>query len=278
MRIRIVDAFTDRPYAGNPAGVCLLPPGPWPDEGWMQQVAAEVNQAETAFARPTEAGTEVAEADWDLRWFTPAVEVNLCGHATLATAHALRADGAWATDGGRADVRFATRSGVLIANAGDGGSIVLDFPVARPVAAAAPAELAKALGVEPTEVHATGALGDLLVVVDSEEVVRGLEPDLAVLAELTVRENLRGVMVTAASSEYDFVSRFFAPGTGIAEDPVTGSAHTALAPYWAQRLGRERLTGFQASRRGGVVLVELHGDRVHLIGNAVTVIDGELTG
>ncbi|ONI68067.1 oxidoreductase [Kribbella sp. ALI-6-A] len=275
MRIRIVDAFTDRPYAGNPAGVCLLPSGPWPDEGWMQQVAAEVNQAETAFARPT--GGE-AEADWDLRWFTPTVEVNLCGHATLATAHALRADGAWAAQDAGASVRFATRSGVLIARAGNGASIVLDFPLARPVTAQAPAELAKALGVEPAEVHATGALGDLLVVVDSEDVVRGLEPDLAVMAGLTSRENLRGVIVTAASDEYDFVSRFFAPGTGIAEDPVTGSAHTALAPYWAQRLGRERLTGFQASRRGGVVQVELHGDRVHLIGNAVTVIDGELTG
>ncbi|WP_432943121.1 PhzF family phenazine biosynthesis protein [Kribbella sp. CA-253562] len=271
MRIRIVDAFTDRPYAGNPAGVCLLPPGPWPAEAWMQRVAAEVNQAETAFARPSEA----AEADWDLRWFTPTVEVNLCGHATLATAHALRADGAWDTG---AIVRFTTRSGVLIARAGDGESIVLDFPVARPVAEEAPAELAKALGVEPAEVHATGALGDLLAVVDSEDVVRGLEPDLAVMAELTTRENLRGVIVTAGSDEYDFVSRFFAPGTGIAEDPVTGSAHTALAPYWAQRLGRERLTGFQVSRRGGVVRVELHGDRVHLIGNAVTVIDGELTG
>lgn len=270
MRIRIIDAFTDQPFAGNPAGVCLLPGGPWPDEQWMQRVAAELNLSETAFARPS----EDEDADWDLRWFTPALEVRMCGHATLATVHAMLADGL--VD---APVRFSTRSGILVASGAADGEITLDFPVSPPGPPESSAGLAKALGAEPVAVHRTGNLGDLFVVLADEEAVRGLAPDLAEVREVTRRDGFRGTIVTAAAApgrDYDFVSRFFAPASGIPEDPVTGSAHTALAPYWAERLGRDHLTGYQASARGGVVRVALAGDRVHLIGRAVTVLDGEL--
>jgi PhzF family phenazine biosynthesis protein len=271
MRIRVVDAFTDQPFAGNPAGVCLLPAGPWPDETWMQLVAAEMKHAETAFARPSDA----ADADWDLRWFTPAVEAELCGHATLATTHAMAADGL--VDG---KVRFSTRSGILTAEVAADGAITLDFPAAPPIAAEPPAGLADALGVEPVAVYRTGSLGDLLSVLSDEKAVRAIAPDLAAVAQLTTREEIRGLIVTAAAEDseagYDFVSRFFAPAYGIPEDPVTGSAHTVLAPYWAARLGREHLVGFQASARGGLIHVVPDGDRVLLTGRAVTVLDGTL--
>jgi PhzF family phenazine biosynthesis protein len=266
MRIRVVDAFADRPFAGNPAGVCLLDAGAWPDESWMQSVAAEMKHAETAFARPSEA----ADADWDLRWFTPTKEVVLCGHATLATAHVLAADGKVSEK-----VAFATLSGVLIAEVADDG-ITLDFPVNRPIETPVPEGLVAALGVEPEEVYVTGALRDLLIVLPDEETVRGVTPNLDAIAAITIREQIRGVTVTARSSQYDFVSRFFAPGSGIPEDPVTGSAHTALAPYWAERLGRDELVGYQASPRGGVVRVPSAGDRVYLKGQGITVLDGEL--
>jgi PhzF family phenazine biosynthesis protein len=266
MRIRVVDAFADRPFAGNPAGVCLLPVGAWPDESWMQAVAAELKHAETAFARPSER----ADADWDLRWFTPVKEVVLCGHATLATAHALAADGKVA-----GKVAFATLSGILIAEVA-GDWITLDFPVNRPIETPVPDGLAAALGVEPEAVYVTGELRDLMVVVPDEPTVLGVTPDLRAIAEITDREKIRGVTVTAASAQYDFVSRFFAPGSGIPEDPVTGSAHTALAPYWAGRLGRDELVGYQASPRGGVVRVVSAGDRVYMRGQALTVLDGEL--
>lgn len=275
MRIRIIDAFTDRPFAGNQAGVCVLPAGEWPDDSWLQSVAAELNLAETAFTRPA-----AAPDAWELRWFTPATEVRMCGHATLATAHALRSDGLL-TDG---RVGFTTLSGVLRAAVAEDGEITLDFPLSRPQLAEVPRGLVKALGVDPIEVHTTGDLGDLLVVLPTEADVRALTPDLAAVDELSRRDSLRGVIVTAQATEartggaeYDFVSRFFAPAVGIAEDPVTGSAHTALAPYWAGRLGRTELTGYQASPRGGLVKVAVAGDRVGLIGRAVTVVDGELT-
>jgi PhzF family phenazine biosynthesis protein len=268
MRIRIVDAFTDRPFAGNPAAVCLLEAGPWPEETWMQQVAAEMNLSETAFARPLPAGED---ADWDLRWFTPAVEAQMCGHATLATTHAMAADGLL---GGK--VRFNSRSGILVAEVGEDEAITLDFPVSTPTAIEAPEGLTAALGIEPTEVHRTEPLGDLLVVVDDEATVRSATPDQAALGELTRANDLRGVILTGPATEYDFVSRFFAPAQGIPEDPVTGSAHTGLTPYWAKRLGRDRLVGFQASTRGGVVHVVLAGERVYLTGRAVTVLDGDL--
>jgi PhzF family phenazine biosynthesis protein len=271
MRIWVVDAFTDRPFAGNPAGVCLLDTSAWPDEAWMRRVAAEVN-LETAFAHPLPEGSN---ADWALRWFTPAGEANLCGHATLATAHVLYSDRA--TPG---PVTFASPGGVLIADARHDGTIALDFPAAPPIEAPAPDGIADALGAEPEATFRTGALGDLLAVVADEATVRALSPDFAVLARLTRREVIRGVIATAPAAHrdcgYDFVSRYFAPANGIPEDPVTGSAHTALAPYWSQRLGRDRLTGLQASTRTGLVHTAVHGDRVHLTGHAVTILDGVL--
>ena len=275
MRIRIIDAFTDRPFAGNPAAVCLLDePDTWPDETWMQQVAAEMHLSETAFAHPL---TESADADWALRWFTPEVETNLCGHATLATAHAMHRD-----RGTPGTVRFMSRSGVLVAHTSEDGTITLDFPAARLIEAPAPDGLAEALGATPQATYATGALGDLLVILDDEAAVRALAPDLAAIAHIARRDGIRGVIATASASspnaDYDFVSRFFAPADGIPEDPVTGSAHTALAPYWSGRLGRDGLAGLQASARGGLVRTSIHGDRVHLTGHAVVVLDGTLTG
>jgi PhzF family phenazine biosynthesis protein len=271
MRIRIIDAFTDKPFAGNPAGVCLLDGDSWPDEGWMGRVAAELNLSETAFAHRLPGG---AEADWALRWFTPAVEVDLCGHATLATAHALHAD-----RGAPGTVRFASRSGVLITHTAADGTITLDFPIARLTRTQTPAGLTEALGAKPDAAYQTGALGDILVVLPDEAAVRRLRPDLHALAAQD-RHGFRGVIATAAAQDpdggYDFVSRFFGCNVGIGEDPVTGSSHTALAPYWADRLGRDELVGLQASQRTGLVRTRVHGDRVHLTGHAVTVIDGSL--
>lgn len=279
MRIRIVDAFT-----GNPAGVCLLPAGPWPDDAWLGRLAAELNHPETAFAQRLPAG---AEADWEIRWFTPLVEADLCGHATLATVHTLRREGL--LTGG--PVRFRSRAaGLLTAWAaadegagGEDGEITLDFPAAPTTEVPTAAGLAEALGVRPEATFRTGALGDLLAVLPDEASVRELRPDLAAIAALSLREEWRGVIVTAAAagaesgSGYDFVSRFFAPARGIPEDPVTGSAHTALAPYWAARLGRhDALTGLQASGRPGRVKVALQGDRVLIMGRAVTVLEATL--
>lgn len=261
-----MDAFTDRPFAGNPAAVCLLD-GEWPDDAWMQRVAMEMSLSETAFARPT---PEDPDADWGLRWFTPAVETNLCGHATLATTHVIAPDG---------PIRFSTRSGVLVARRGDDGTITLDFPANPPVEAPAPDGLVEALGARAEATYRTGALGDIVVVLGSEDAVRTLAPDLTAVAEIGRREDMRGVIVTAAADgggAYDFVSRFFCPHEGIPEDPVTGSAHTALAPYWSRRLGRNGLTGLQASPRTGLVRTSVEGDRVHLTGHAVTVVDGTL--
>ena len=266
MRIRIVDAFTDRAFAGNPAGVLVLAGESFPADEWMQSVAAEVNLAETAFVHPLPPG---GPADYALRWLTPAVEVALCGHATLATAHVLQHPGT---------ARFSTRSGVLTATAAESGAYMLDFPTARLTPMTLDPELAKALGADVVSVHHTGpGTDDLLVEVPSEAAVRDLAPDLIAVA----RFSQRGIIVTAAAASpdtgYDFVSRFFAPAAGVAEDPVTGSAHTALAPFWSQRLGgRTELVGFQASRRGGLVSVSLRGDRTQLTGKAVTTIDGEL--
>ncbi|MCX4913377.1 PhzF family phenazine biosynthesis protein [Streptomyces sp. NBC_00687] len=267
MRIRIVDAFTDRPFAGNPAGVLLL--DSFPDDAWLQNVAVEVNHAETAFTHPLPAGDE---ADWALRWFTPTTEVALCGHATLAAAHVLHTTGAH-----RGPVRFTTRSGVLVATPGDDGSITLDFPTAPLTPVAAPNGVAEALGAEPLATFDTGPnTGDLLIEVADERTVLGLTPDHNALA----RYSKRGIITTARAKDpsrgYDFVSRCFFPNVGIDEDPVTGSAHTALAPFWSERLGRTTLTGLQASPRSGLVRTELRGERTLLTGHAVTVVDGEL--
>ncbi|WP_410535130.1 PhzF family phenazine biosynthesis protein [Streptomyces sp. KL2] len=269
MRIRIVDAFTGRPFAGNPAAVVLLDSGPFPGDDRLQRLAAEVNLSETAYARPL---PESPEADWALRWFTPVTEVNLCGHATLATAHVLRSTGAAA-----GTVRFATRSGILTAEAAADGSITLDFPTAPLTEIPVGEDVRAALGADVLSAHDTGPnVGDLLVEVADEKTVRTLAPDLAAVARLSHR----GVIVTARASDeggaYDYVSRFFGPAVGVDEDPVTGSAHTALAPLWSGRLGRDRLTGLQASARTGLVRTTLRGDRTLLTGEAVTVIDGEL--
>lgn len=254
-----VDAFTDRPFAGNPAGVCVLDAPA--DAEWMQRVALEMNLSETAFL--------VAKDDgFGLRWFTPAAEVELCGHATLASAHAL-----W--EGGHVDpgatIRFSTASGILTARQHEGW-IELDFP-AEPAEPIMPPEgLAAALGAEPEWVGRNRS--DYLVELASEAQVRALAPDLTALERL----DARGFMVTsrATTAGFDFVSRFFAPHVGVPEDPVTGSAHCCLGPYWAAKLGKNELVGYQASRRGGVVRVRPEGERVKLFGQAVTVMRLEL--
>ena len=193
MRIRIIDAFTDRPFAGNPAAVCLLDADSWPDEAWMQQVAAELHLSETAFAHPLPAGTQ-DDADWALRWFTPEVETNLCGHATLATAHAMHRD-----RGTPGTVRFVSRSGILVAHTADDGTITLDFPAAPATEVPAPEGLTAALGAAPEATYATGALGDLLAVFANEAAVRALAPDFGAVARLARREGLRGIIATASA-------------------------------------------------------------------------------
>ena len=261
MRVPIVqvDAFTDKPFAGNPAAVCVLPESR--DERWMQNVAMEMNLSETAFLTRQDGG-------FQLRWFTPTVEVDLCGHATIASAHVLWEDGHLAS---KEPARFFTKSGLLSA-AHNGALIELDFParVATPIST--PPDLIESLDVNPIFVGKN--VLDYLVVVENEEIVRHLKPDIRRLKEL----NVRGVMVTSQSnsSGYDFVSRFFAPGSGVDEDPVTGSSHCCLGPYWRDRLGKSEMMGYQASGRGGFVGVRVVGDRVFLGGKAVTVMRGEL--
>jgi PhzF family phenazine biosynthesis protein len=265
VRIFQVDAFADRPFGGNPAGVCVV--GPDADAGWMQSVAAEMNVSETAFLVPLEDGGR-----YGLRWFTPAVEVDLCGHATLASAHLL-----W-EEGEKAEVlEFETRSGVLTAVPAGDDLIQLDFPAdpvtAVPASEPESAEVGRALGAEPVGVYR--GREDVLVEMADAEAVRRLAPDLRALAGVAAR----GIIVTAPGDGHDgadFVSRCFYPAVGIAEDPVTGSAHCTLASFWCPRLGRSSLVGWQASRRGGRVGVELSGDRVLLTGRAVTVLRGDL--
>lgn len=257
----LVDAFTDRPFAGNPAGVCLLDRAR--DEAWMQRVAAEMNQAETAFLEPQ-------GQDFKLRWFTPTVEVDLCGHATLASAHIL-----WESSVSNAPLlRFHTKSGVLTAKRVD-DRIELDFPALERMELEPPAGLLPALGIAEAR-WIGGNKMDYLIEVGSAALVRALKPDFMKLRASTTQ--VRGVIVTSVNDEpdHDVVSRFFAPGSGIDEDPVTGSAHCALAPYWAARLGKTELRAYQASPRGGTVETVLAGDRVLLRGRARTVVAGEL--
>jgi PhzF family phenazine biosynthesis protein len=260
-RITVVDAFTDRPFAGNPAAVCVLS-APAPEE-WMRQVAREMNLAETAFLHRIEDG-------FALRWFTPTVEVDLCGHATLASAHVLWQDAHLPET---ETARFHTRSGLLSARR-EGDRIVLDFPATPAIEAPLPHDVLPALGV--SEACWTGKNRfDYLVEVARESEVRALTPDQSILARLGVR----GVIVTSRADKgkpYDFVSRFFAPGAGIPEDPVTGSAHCTLAPHWRSTFGRDRMIGHQASARGGTVYVEWAGERVLLAGQAVTVMTSVL--
>ncbi len=257
--IVVVDAFTAKPFAGNPAAVCILAAPA--EDSWMQSVAREMNLSETAFLLREGNG-------YRLRWFTPAAEVDLCGHATLASAH-------WLWESGTAPdappLSFETRSGTLLAMQ-SGRWIALDFP-GKPAAAAPPPEgLAGALGSAPV-VFAVSQF-DALAELESEDAVRSLRPDVGAIAALPYR----GVIVTAkaASAGFDFVSRFFAPKVGVPEDPVTGSAHCVLAPYWRAKLGKDDMLAYQASARGGVVRVGVRGDRVLLGGQAVTVWKGEL--
>lgn len=259
IKIAQVDAFTNKPFAGNPAAVCMLPEPA--DEGWMQNVAGEMNLSETAFL--------VRHGDgFNLRWFTPAVEVDLCGHATLASAHVLWEEGH--LNSGEI-ARFHTRSGLLTAER-QGDWIELNFPATLEEPATAPPNLVEALGVTPKYIGRNKF--DYLVEVESEAIVRNLRPNFALLETVPVR----GVIVTSRASarEYDFVSRFFAPGSGVAEDPVTGSAHCCLGPFWSARLGKSEFVAYQASARGGVVRVRVSGDRVYLGGQAITVMRGEL--
>ena len=261
LRITQVDAFTNRPFAGNPAAVCILQKAA--DPSWMLNVAREMNLAETAFLVPQRDG-------YDLRWFTPAVEVDPCGHATLASAHVLWEDGRLKPD---VQARFHTKSGLLTADKRDSW-IELDFPATPPAVAPPPSGLIEAIGAKPTFVGRSRF--DYLVEVENEETVRRLTPDLTAVS----RVEARGVIVTSATDEkspYDFVSRFFAPQSGVPEDPVTGSAHCALTPYWSAKLGKREMVAYQASARGGELRLRLDGDRVRLGGQAVTVLRGELT-
>ena len=256
-----VDAFTNIPFAGNPAAVCVLPTPQ--DEGWMQNVAQEMNLSETAFLVRQDDG-------FNLRWFTPMVEVPLCGHATLASAHVLWSERHLSPNEA---ARFYTKSGVLIAKL-QGEWIELDFPVNHSQETIAPPELSEALGV-PYKSVLQNSLG-YLVELESEDLVRQMQPNFQLLKTLPVSD----VIVTSIASldlNYDFVSRFFAPGVGINEDPVTGAAHCCLAPFWGDRLHKDELLAYQASSRGGVVKLRYTGgDRVFLAGQAVTVMRGEL--
>ncbi|MDF1545923.1 MAG: PhzF family phenazine biosynthesis protein [bacterium] len=253
-----IDAFSSQPFGGNPAAVCLMESPA--NEDWMQNIAAEMNLAETAFLYPIESG-------YQLRWFTPEVEVELCGHATLASAFLLFEDGLVEPD---QTIRFNTLSGELTA-ALNNGLITLDFPSKPPAKCDPPENLSRAISHTP--IYTGMSKFDMIAELESEAVVRNLKPDFGLLRRIEVR----GLIVTArGEGKYDCVSRFFAPRVGINEDPVTGSAHCVLAPYWAGKLGKEKLLAYQASRRGGEVRLQLNGDRVLLSGRAVITMRGEL--
>ena len=254
-----VDAFTSRPFSGNPAAVCLV--GEPHDATWMQAVAAEMNLSETAFVRPL-------GRNFELRWFTPATEVDLCGHATLAAAHVLWQQGVVPQND---PIRFSTRSGTLTAER-KGDHIELDFPATSATETTPPLGLIEALGVAPTFVGRSRF--DYLIAVETAREVRSLKPDFGKLASVEAR----GTIVTSRSddSRFDFISRFFAPAAGVNEDPVTGSAHCCLGPFWKERLGKESMTAYQASPRGGVIRVRAGEERVMLGGEAITVWQGEL--
>jgi PhzF family phenazine biosynthesis protein len=254
----VVHAFAERPFAGNPAAVCF--PASQPADQWMQQVAAEMRLSETAFLTPEDGG-------YRLRWFTPAAEVKLCGHATLASAHVLWESGRLRAG---AEARFHTRSGLLTVNQYSEG-MTMDFPACTAEPCQEWNDLPGALGSRANFVGKNGM--DALVELENDRAVRALKPDI----ELLSKYPFRGLIVTARSddSRYDFVSRFFAPRVGVPEDPVTGSAHCCLGPYWSERLGKRDLVGHQVSERGGIVRVGVRGNRVQLGGRAVTVMSGE---
>jgi PhzF family phenazine biosynthesis protein len=258
----LVNAFTSEAFAGNPAAGVLLSGADWPEDAWMLGVAAQFNLSETAFALPRGDGT------WALRWMTPAVEIDLCGHATLATAHALWLSGRLAGD---AAAEFETRSGRLSCRKRENGLIAMDFPALAVQAIPAPEKALAALGVRSASASADGSY--LFLELESEAAVRAVRPDFAALCLL----EQWGVCITArAASEGDFVSRFFGPRKGVPEDPVTGSSHCRLAPYWGEKLGKSTLWARQLSRRGGTVGMELEGSRVTLLGRALCVGEGSL--
>ncbi len=253
-----VDAFADSLFSGNPAAVCLL--DAWPGTNRLQRIAAENNLSETAFVMPGKRGK------WAIRWFTPKMEVDLCGHATLAAAHVLYVERGEAAE----ELVFTSRSGELKVSPLDGTGLGMDFPSVATRKAAVSPLLLEGLGGYPSEVRA-GV--DCLCIFDTEEIVRELQPDFRLLGRLP----FRGIIATAPaySREVDFVSRFFAPSAGIDEDPVTGSSHCILAPYWSGRLGKDRMEARQISVRGGRIVCEIRGDRVWLEGTAVTYLRGE---
>lgn len=255
IQIYQVDAFTDRVFSGNPAAVCPL--DAWPEDGWMQAVAAENNLSETAFLVGS-------GGRYGLRWFTPVTEVNLCGHATLASAFVIF----YFLEPDASEIAFDTRSGELRVRR-DGARLHMDFPSQPPTPCPCPVELAQALGRRPRSVLRSS---QYLAIFETEEEIRALAPDMEILKRL----DLMGVIVSSPGSDADFVSRFFAPRVGVAEDPVTGSAHCVLAPYWAERLGKTTLLARQVSRRGGEIRCTLEGDRVGLSGQAVLFLRGEI--
>jgi len=259
MKIKMfqVDAFASRPFCGNPAAVCIL--DDWLPDSMMLQIAEENNLSETAFAVPSGDG-------YGIRWFTPVVEVELCGHATLATAHVLFEHVSYPGD----RLRFYTREMGILEVRRSGEFLVLDFPADSVEAIEVPEKTSRALGKKPVEAF-RGRTDDMLVYISQEE-IEAMEPDFTLLAG----NGSRGVIVTAPGIEVDFVSRFFAPGVGIDEDPVTGSAHTTMTPYWSRRLNKKRLTARQLSRRGGELVCEDHGERIYIQGNAVTYLEGEI--
>jgi PhzF family phenazine biosynthesis protein len=258
-KIYQVDSFTEKPFKGNPAGVCILSEPK--DDPWMLKLANEMNLSETAFLLKVKDG-------YQLRWFTPEVEVDLCGHATLATAHILWSE---AYVDNQTEINFFTRSGVLTAK-NSNGWIELDFPAKPQIEENVPEEVIKALKIKP--LYSGRNKSDYLIEVESEETVTNLKPNF----ELLKLAPVRAVIVTSKSTthEYDFISRFFAPSVGVNEDPVTGSAHCCLGPYWSHKLGKSDLIGYQASKRSGIIKVKVQGDRVVLCGRAVTIFKGEL--
>jgi PhzF family phenazine biosynthesis protein len=257
MKIHQVDAFTGELFHGNPAAVCI--PDEWPGDETMQKIGTENNLSETAFA--------VKKGDaYGIRWFTPAVEVELCGHATLATAHVLYSHYNYPSG----EIIFETRFRGKLKVTREGEYLVLDFPADTIEKAELPGGLAKALGCRPQEVYM--GTTDYLLIYPSRQDIESIYPDFRALSELDVR----GLIVSAPGTETDFVSRFFAPGSGIDEDPVTGSAHTTLTPYWSRRLGKQTLTARQVSSRGGDLVCEMRGDRVLIKGKAVTYMEGEI--
>ncbi len=266
-----VDAFTSKPFKGNPAAVCLFEK--FPEDQLLKDIAAEMNLSETAFlVHRVNDGPSATE--YEIRWFTPTVEVPLCGHATLAASHVIFNELQEARD----NIEYASKSGRLSARR-EGKAIILDFPLNPPKVCSCPKDVLKALGIDKFNAAAISETAEMLLVeVESEEFLRSLSPDMGALVE-SEREGLpfEGVIVTAPSKSYDFVSRYFGPWEGIDEDPVTGSAHTVLAPYWSQKLSKNEFRSFQASKRGGELSLRIRGEnRLDIIGEACTVFMGKL--